>query len=102
MLRTTRTADGKTVTLRYDISEQKRIEQELEAAKDEAAAKQAILARMSRDVRPLLASVATDLDRLSQSELEPDQLRLAAGAAAASERLLSVVDAILGRPKDDR
>ncbi len=90
MLRNTRTADGKIVTLRYDISEQKRIERELEAARDDADAKSAMLAR----IRPLLSGIVADLGHLSRSDGAPDKRRRATEAGAAAERVLSMIDGL--------
>lgn len=83
----------------YDITERKRAEQELRAAKDKAEradiAKSSFLAMMSHEVRTPLSSILGVVDLLNGSGLSDAQSDYADTIAQSARGLLTILDDIL-------
>lgn len=86
-----------------DISDRKRIEEELLEAKEAAVAsskaKSQFLANMSHEIRTPMNGVLGMLDLLQDSKLNEAQLKLALMAHSSAEKLLSILDDILDLSK---
>jgi two-component system, sensor histidine kinase and response regulator len=82
-----------------DITEQKRHEHELEAARDDAEAanraKSAFLANMSHEIRTPMNGVFGMADLLARSSLTPDQQRYLNTIRGSGEALLGVINNVL-------
>jgi PAS domain S-box-containing protein len=94
-----RTESGRTITLRVDVSEHKKLEEELRDAKElaEAAtrAKSAFLAAMSHEIRTPLNGVIANLELLELTTLDGEQAELATDSTQAARALLNIVGDIL-------
>jgi len=93
------TESGNTVTLRIDITQQKRLEEELKVAKEAAeaatVAKSTFLANMSHEIRTPLNGVIANLELLGLTRIDTDQAELVGSAELAARALLNIIGEIL-------
>ncbi|WP_116106312.1 PAS domain-containing hybrid sensor histidine kinase/response regulator [Lewinella sp. IMCC34191] len=94
--------DGKQIgciALHLDITDQKRMEVELEIAKNKAeqasVAKEAFLANMSHEIRTPLNAIIGMIRELGREELSPKQQNYLSHTDSAARHLLSIVNSIL-------
>ena len=87
------------VVIYLDITEQKRLERELEVAKNSAEqasiAKEAFLANMSHEIRTPLNAIIGMIRELSREKLSPKQQNYLSHTDSAARHLLSIVNSIL-------
>ena len=87
------------VVIYLDITEQKRLERELEVAKNSAeqasVAKEAFLANMSHEIRTPLNAIIGMIRELSREKLSPKQQNYLSHTDSAARHLLSIVNSIL-------
>ena len=92
-------AGGGEVRTYTDITQLKQAEEAMRAARDDAAlaarAKSEFLAMMSHEIRSPLSGLVGVLDLLRESDLQPDQRRMAAMAHGSAGVLLAVLNDIL-------
>ncbi len=99
------TIDGKELymAIARDITETKRIIQELEAAKDQACAasrtKSEFLAHMSHEVRTPMNGVLGMLQLLKMTDLDDEQLDYVTTAMESGKSLLTIINDILDYSK---
>ena len=88
-----------------DVTEQRRLQTQLEAARDEAlaaaAAKSQFLAHMSHEIRTPMNGVIGLTDLLLETALDDTQRRYASGIKTAGDALLTVINDILDFSKLD-
>ena len=93
------------VVIYLDITEQKRLEQELEVAKTTAErasmAKESFLANMSHEIRTPLNAIIGMIRELSRETLSPQQQTYLTHTDSAARHLLSIVNSILDLSKID-
>ncbi|MGB3800629.1 MAG: PAS domain S-box protein [Lewinella sp.] len=87
------------VIIHLDITEQKRLKEELEVAKNNAeqasVAKEAFLANMSHEIRTPLNAIIGMIRELSREKLSPKQQNYLSHTDSAARHLLSIVNSIL-------
>jgi len=92
-------ADGRLLRSYSDITERKKLENELKdaRAKAEAAAtaKSAFLANMSHEIRTPLNGVIANLELLGLTRVDGDQAELVSSAEVAARALLTIIGEIL-------
>lgn len=88
-----------SIGIHLDITEQKRLEQELELAKqkaeEESKAKESFLANMSHEIRTPLNAIVGMVRELSKEKLTQKQDSYVHNAETASQHLFSIVNNIL-------
>lgn len=98
-----RTEDGGTVGIRTDITELKRLQLDLERARDAAEqasrAKSEFLAMMSHEVRTPLNGVLGSLTLLASRQGDDESRRLVQVARSSGEHLLAILNDILDLSK---
>src|SRR5262249_11229269 len=92
-------ADGRLLRSYSDITERKRLENELKDARVKAeaaaAAKSSFLANMSHEIRTPLNGVIANLELLSLTHVDADQAELVGSADVAARALLTIIGEIL-------
>lgn len=87
----------------HDVSDRKRAEEALVAARDEAKraseVKSGFLASMSHEIRTPMTGVMGMLDMLAESGVSGDQLELISTARSSAEMLLSIINDVLDMAK---
>ncbi|PPK87717.1 PAS domain S-box-containing protein [Neolewinella xylanilytica] len=88
-----------SIGVHLDITEQKRMKEELEIAKNSAEqaseAKEAFLANMSHEIRTPLNAIIGMIRELSREKLSPKQQSYLSHTDSAARHLLSIVNSIL-------
>jgi signal transduction histidine kinase/CheY-like chemotaxis protein/HPt (histidine-containing phosphotransfer) domain-containing protein len=92
-------AEGGAVVISSDITERKKAEEELIAAKDEAEAatraKDTFLATMSHEIRTPMNGVVGMIDLLRQTKLDGDQRQMMTTVRDSAYALLTIINDIL-------
>ncbi len=92
-------ADGRLLRSYSDITERKRLENELKDAREKAeaaaTAKSAFVANMSHEIRTPLNGVIANLELLSLTRVDADQAELVSSAEVAARTLLTIIGEIL-------
>lgn len=101
--RTNRLADGGFVTAFADLTQQRRVEDAIRAAKEAAEAanqaKSVFLATMSHEIRTPMNGVIGMLELLGRSRLDADQREMVATVRESATALLGIIDDILDLSK---
>ncbi|HXN36624.1 MAG TPA: response regulator [Solirubrobacteraceae bacterium] len=91
--------DGLTYAVARDVTEQKHMEEELRASREQAAetsrSKWEFLGDMSHELRTPLNGVIGMIQLLRDTSLDPDQIGYIDAQEASAERLLAVLDNVL-------
>ncbi len=101
--RTNRLADGGFVTAFADLTQQRRVEDAIRAAKEAAEAanqaKSVFLATMSHEIRTPMNGVIGMLELLGRSRLDADQREMVSTVRESAAALLGIIDDILDLSK---